>query len=126
MASSASRPRVRQVEQPAWQPQLVTQFLVDNFGGVSKLASVLEVSKSQPTRWKKSEEVPGLEAARKIVALEAVIRRALTLMTPKMTVIWMDSSNAFLDHARPVDVVVTRGAGEVLQALEAEAQGAFA
>jgi hypothetical protein len=126
MASTASRPRVRQVQQPAWQPQLVTQFLVDNFGGVSNLASVLEVSKSQPTRWKKSQEVPGLEATRKMVALEAVIRRALTLMTPKMAVIWMDSSNAFLDHARPVDVVVTRGAGEVLQALEAEAQGAFA
>ena len=126
MTTTPARPRRRTVEQPVWQPQQITEFLVQSYGGVSKLALVLGVSKSQPTRWRKSEELPGPEATTKLLALAAVLRRALTLWDPQAAVIWMESSNAFLDGARPVDVAVTRGASEALAALEAEAEGAFA
>lgn len=126
MATTAPRPRRRTVAQPAWQPQLVTEFLVERYGGVSKIAALLDVNKSQPTRWRKSEELPGPEATGKMVALEAVLRRALTLWEPAAAVVWLESPNAFLEGARPVDVAVTRGPSEVLMALEAEAEGAFA
>jgi len=126
MATTPARRPRRIVEQPPWQPQQTAEFLVQSYGGVTKLAGVLGVSKSQPTRWRKGEELPGPEATTRLLALAAVLRRALTLWEPEAAVIWMESPNAFLEGARPVDVAVTRGASEALAALEAEAQGAFA
>jgi transposase-like protein len=120
MASAATPRRRRSVEQPAWQPQQVIEFLVTSYGGVSKVARALGVNESQPTRWRNSEELPGPEATSKMLALEAVLRRALTLWAPEAAVIWMESPNEFLEGARPVDVAVIRGASEALAALEAE------
>lgn len=125
-AMPAPRPRRRTVPQPAWQPQQITEFLIQNYGGVSKIAALLGVSRNQPTRWRNSEELPGPEATAKLVSLEAVVRRALILWEPAAVSNWMGSPNAFLEGAHPVDVTVTRGPSEVLMALEAEAEGAFA
>jgi hypothetical protein len=125
MATTASPVR-RRVPQPAWQPQQVAAFLVEACGGVGKVARILDVSRSQPTRWKQGEELPGPEATAQMVALEAVLRRALTLWAPEAARVWMESPNAFLDQARPLDVTLMRGASEALAALEAEAAAAFA
>jgi uncharacterized protein (DUF2384 family) len=123
--SRRSRGRSLSVE-PAWQPKEQTQFLIDNYGGVTKLAAVLEVSKSQPSRWKDGVEVPSLAAAKKILDLAAVLRRALLLWEPEVARIWLESSNAYLDHARPIDVVMSRGPSEVIEALDSALAGGFA
>lgn len=128
MPETASRRRSarRATAEPAWQPKQQTQFLLDNFAGVTKLAQLLDVSKSQPSRWKDGVEVPSLAAAKKLLDLEAVVRRALLLWEPDVARIWLESPNAYLDHARPIDVVLTRGASEVIEALDSALAGGYA
>jgi hypothetical protein len=128
MAPTTTRRRAarRALPEPAWQPQQQTQFLIDYYGGVTKLATVLDVAKSQPSRWKSGVEVPSLATAKKILDLEAVLRRALLLWEPQVARIWLESSNAYLDHARPIDVLMTRGPSEVIEALDSALAGGYA
>jgi len=84
------------------------------------------VSKSQPSRWKSGAELPGPEAARRLVDLDHALSRALLLWEPKTAVTWLESPNGYLDRARPIDVLMTRGSSEVLDALDAALSGAYA
>jgi putative toxin-antitoxin system antitoxin component (TIGR02293 family) len=111
---------------PSWLPRERTQFVIDHYGGVSKLARLLGVAKSQPSRWKSGAEVPSLDTARRLVDLDHVLTRALLLWEPEAAVTWLESPNGYLDHARPIDVLMTRGASEVLDALDAALGGAYA
>jgi uncharacterized protein (DUF2384 family) len=112
--------------EPSWLPQARTQFLIDTLGGVTKVADVLGVSKSQPSRWKDGTERPGAETGRLIVDLEHVIARALQIWEPDVVPVWLTSANPYLNQARPIDVLRSRGAGEVLEALDATLSGAYA
>lgn len=109
-----------------WLPQQRADFVISTYGGVSKVAAALGVSKSQPSRWRSGAELPSADAARRLVDLDHVLSRALLLWEPETAVIWMESPNGFLDHARPIDVLVTRGSGEVIDALDAALSGAYA
>ena len=124
--TASRRRRALPATQPAWEPREQTQFLLTYYGGVTKLAAVLGVSKSQPSRWKTGVEVPSLAMAKKILDLEAVVRRALLLWEPEVARIWLESSNAYLAHARPIDVVMTRGPSEVIEALDSALAGGYA
>jgi hypothetical protein len=108
------------------QAQLRTQFLIESVGGVTRLASMLHVSKSQPSRWGSGAESPGPEAGRLLIDLDHVMARAQLLWAPQVATTWLNSPNAFLDGARPVDVLRTRGSGDVIQALDATMSGAIA
>lgn len=99
-------------------------FLVEVLGG-AELARWLGVSRSQPTRWRQGAEVPGPEAARGLVDLDHVMARALMLFPARVAIDWLTSSNAFLDGARPVDVLRVRGSAEVIAALDAAESGAI-
>lgn len=124
-ASAASKAAAQKA--PAdWSPAVRTAFLIDAFGGARKLAGALGVSSSQPTRWKSGHERPGLEAARKLLDLDHVLARAQLVWEPEAALIWLESPNAFLDGARPIDVLLLRGSSEVLDALDATMAGAFA
>ena len=39
---------------------------------------------------------------------------------------WLTGPNGFLEGARPIDVIATRGTTEVVEAIEAEAAGGYA
>jgi len=95
-------------------------------GSKSMLASFLSVSASQPTQWIKGVETPNPENARTIVDIDHVIARAGLLWTPSVVSAWLVGSNAFLGGARPIDVVKTRGAEPVIDALDQELAGAYA
>jgi hypothetical protein len=93
--------------------------------GNNRLATLLDVSASQPSRWKTGEERISAENQRRLLDLDYVIARLLQLYPREQTEIWLTSHNAHLG-SRPVDVLRLRGAGPVVAAIDAEADGAYA
>lgn len=113
------------IEAPAWLARERTEFLIDVVGGVNALARLLDVSASQPSRWRTGAETPGPETARRLLDLDHIVARVLLLWDRSLVEAWLTGANAHLDGRRPIDVLRLRGAAEVLAALDAEAQGAY-
>jgi hypothetical protein len=93
--------------------------------GNNRLAQMLMVNRSQPSRWRTGEEGIGAESARRVVDLEYVMSRLGQLYPEAVADAWLMSFNAHLG-ARPVDVLRLKGAGPVVAAIDAEAEGAYA
>lgn len=107
--------------------QARTDAVAQALGSKAKLAQVLKVSASQPTRWISGDEAPNAENTRAIVDLEHVVTRARLLWRDDETVSsWLNGRNAFLDGARPIDVITLQGSGPVIEALDQETAGVFA
>jgi hypothetical protein len=102
-----------------------TEFLVGVLGN-KRTAELLKVAESQPSRWRRSEELPGPRVAPLLVDLDHVVGRLILVWDESLVADWLTSSNAFLEGARPIDVIATRGTSEVVEAIEAEAAGTFA
>ncbi|WP_264055581.1 MbcA/ParS/Xre antitoxin family protein [Mycobacterium heidelbergense] len=100
-------------------------FLADVFSR-AQLAKWIGVSPSQTSRWASGEERPGPAAAPALIDLEHVYSRARLVWGGDSARIWMESANAFLGGARPLDVLLTDGPARVLQALDAEMWGGAA
>lgn len=100
-------------------------YLVNVFSR-AQLAKLIGVSPSQTSRWASGEERPGPAAAPALIDLEHVYSRARLVWGGDSARIWMESANAFLGGARPLDVLVTEGAARVLQTLDAEMWGGAA
>ncbi|GEM_PF-1294163 len=110
---------------PAWQPSRRAEFLVDTLGN-KLIASLLRVAESQPSRWRRAEEVPSPRVAPILVDLDHIVGRLLLIWDKSVIGDWLTGANAFLDGARPIDVLVSRGSTEVIEAIEAETAGAYA
>lgn len=110
----------------SWRSAERAQFLVDTVGGVNKLARTLGVSPSQPSRWKSGQEVPSPEVAAKLLDLDHVVALAIQSWHPLIVMDWLSTANAFLDGAKPIDVLLQRGSAEVIDALKATLSGAYA
>lgn len=95
-------------------------------GSSANLAALLDISPSQPTRWLQGREQPSPASARAIVDLDHVIARANLLWQPSVVTSWLYGNNAFLEGARPVDVVKLQGATPVIAALDQELAGGYA
>lgn len=102
-----------------------TEFLVETLGGITPVAELLDVSKSQPSRWRSGQEQPSPAKARELIDLDHVLARAVLLWEPEVAIDWLLGSNSYLDGARPIDILRLRGSSEVLEALDAAAAGAF-
>lgn len=102
-----------------------TEFLVETLGSVTAVAELLNVNKSQTSRWKSGADQPSPGKARELLDLDHVLARAVLLWEPEVAIDWLLGSNSYLDGARPIDVLRLRGSSEVLQALDAAAAGAF-
>ena len=102
-----------------------TEALIDWVGSVTGVAELLGVDKSQPSRWRKGEALPSPQAARLLTDLEHVYSRAAMIFTSSVINSWMTGPNDYLEGARPIDVLKTRGVSEVLNALDAAEQIAF-
>jgi hypothetical protein len=101
------------------------RVLVDAFGG-ARLAKLLGVSASQPTRWVKGQERPGVAAAPLLIDLEHVLAKTRLIWGEEAAKQWLRSPNSYLEGARPLDVLHHRGPSAVLDALEAEMWGGAA
>lgn len=99
-------------------------FLLDRLGN-NQTAEVIGVNRSQPSRWRSGEERISPENERRILDLDYVLARLLRLFAEEQALIWLRSHNAHLG-ARPIDVLKLRGVEQVVAAIDAEEQGAYA
>lgn len=108
------------------QAQSRTEYLIETLGSGQAVADLLGVSRSQPSKWRTGQEKPGPDAAKRLIDLDHVLARALMLWPPDIAVDWLSGTNAFLEGARPIDVLRTRGSRDVIEALDATLAGSFA
>ncbi len=87
---------------------------------------MLGVSASQTARWGRGEERPNVTVAPLLIDLEHVLARVRLVWSDPSAGVWMTSANAFLEGARPIDVLTLSGPGPVLEALDAQAWGGAA
>ena len=102
-----------------------TDFVVSILGNQGA-ADLLEVNKSQPSRWRSGAEAPSPLAARRLIDLDYVLGRLLLVWDKSVAADWLTTPNGFLDGATPLEVVESRGTTEVIEAIEAEGAGAYA
>lgn len=121
-------PLVEHIKQPK-KPQALSDVrqllarLVDAFG-VNELGRLLDVSPAMITRWKRATPISP-EMARRIIDLHDVLNRALQIFRPRQAMLWLVGSEPLLDGARPIDVLVMRGAATVINAIAAIEQGVY-
>ena len=94
--------------------------------GSNQVAHLLGVSRSQPSRWRSGSEGLAARNQRAVLDLDYVVARLHQLWTPDVAAIWLESPNAHLGGATPVEVLRRRGAVDVVRAIDAEAEGAYA
>ena len=109
----------------SWQPDVRAGQVVRVLGN-RRAASLLGVAESQPSRWRKALEVPSSQIAPMLVDLDHIIARLQLIWDEEVIGDWLEGANAFLDGARPIDVLRVNGSVPVLEAIEAEAAGAYA
>jgi len=115
----------RKSSSKVYEPDRRASFVIGVLGN-QRVSNLLAVSKSQPGRWKSGSEVPSPVAARRLVDVDYVLARFLLLCDKSLAAEWLSAPNGFLDGATPFEVIMTKGSQEVIEALEAEASGAFA
>lgn len=106
-------------------PERRSEFVIRILGN-QRTADLLKVSKSQPSRWRAGQEAPGLAAARRLVDLDHVLARLALVWDESLLGDWLTTPNGFLDGAAPIEVIESRGTAEVIEAIDAEAAGAYA
>lgn len=122
-ASSSSRTRTGN---PSWQPELRARFVTQVAGGTRKAAALLDVAASQPSRWARGDSVPGPAQARMLVDLDHVLAHLLLVWgDERVARDWLTTPNAHLDGVQPLSWLRTRGTSEVVEAIRAEAAGAY-
>ena len=116
----------RRVAEPGSTEGLLAERLSRLIHGLGNnhLASLLDVSPSQPSRWRAGKERMSPESQRRLLDLDYVMARLLQVFPREQAEIWLTSHNACLG-SRPIDVLRLRGAAPVVLAIDAEAQGAY-
>ncbi|MGH9187825.1 MAG: antitoxin Xre/MbcA/ParS toxin-binding domain-containing protein [Acidimicrobiales bacterium] len=109
-----------------WLAAARTEFLSRTLGGVTAVARLLDVSPSQPSRWRHGKEQPSPPVAQRLLDLDHVVARLMLLWDESLIEAWLTSPNGQLGGVTPIDVIRTRGARDLLDAIDAELQGAYA
>lgn len=102
------------------------RMLLGAAGNGTLLAELLGVRPSQVTRWKQGTQVPSAESARAIMDFAYIIARAESTMHAKVVPIWLDSPNQFLRGSTPRECIKLGRVAEVIGAIDAEDEGAYA
>ncbi len=108
-----------------WKPDVRADQIVSVLGN-KRAAKMLRVSESQPSRWRTAQEVPSPQVAPALVDLDHIIARLQLVWDDEVIGDWLEGPNAFLEGARPIDVLFVHGSVPVLEAIEGEASGAYA
>ncbi|HEX9697480.1 MAG TPA: hypothetical protein VGB64_14335 [Actinomycetota bacterium] len=92
--------------------------------GSNRLARVLGVSESQPSRWRSGHETPSESHHRAIADLDHIMERLHLVFAPATAMVWLESFNYTL-NARPIDALTQGRYADVLTAVEVADQGGF-
>lgn len=95
-------------------------------GSKARAAEYLGVARSQPGKWLAGEERPNPRARRLLQDFDYVWARLTDERSPDVAELWLSSPNAFLNGATPITWMKTRGAEDVVGAIDAEEAGSFA
>lgn len=99
--------------------------LSEDFHSQRRLAELLDVSPAQITRWRRGQGIDEANAQR-VDLLELVMSSLLRLYSPEAAELWLTGLNPFLADRRPIDLVRTGRAHELLDAIAQERTGSFA
>jgi uncharacterized protein (DUF2384 family) len=94
--------------------------------GSDSAARLLGVEPAIVVRWATRTLSIGDEHAKRVMDLHDVFARALRIFQPRTAMDWLVGSEPYLEFARPVDVLITRGSGPLIEALEAIDSGGYA
>ncbi|HVE47898.1 MAG TPA: hypothetical protein VNA57_14275 [Acidimicrobiales bacterium] len=109
-----------------WHPELRTRFVTEVAGGTRRAAHLLDVAASQPSRWMAGESTPGPAQARMLLDIDHVLAHALLVWADVgVARDWLTTANANLDGIAPLEWIRRHGTAEVVEALRAEAAGAY-
>jgi hypothetical protein len=126
-AGTLRKPKPRAGTATAAVPADVRQrldWLVSALGN-NKVAELLGVNRSQPSRWRSGKEGLAAENQRALVDLDYVVARLHQVWVPEVAKVWLTSPNAFLGGGTPVETLKQRGVLDVIAAIDAEAAGAY-
>src|SRR5947209_11606416 len=96
-----------------------------DFGSAARLADMLGVSRAQVTRWLRGSGIDPLNAE-KVDLLELVWSNLLRLYEPEAALAWLFGVNPLLSDRRPIDLIRTGRAEQVMRAIRAERYDTFA
>jgi uncharacterized protein (DUF2384 family) len=99
--------------------------LSEDFHSQRRLAELLGVSPAQITRWRRGQGIDEANAQR-VDLLELVMSSLLRLYSPDTAQLWLMGLNPHLGGRRPIDLVRTGRARELLDAIAQERAGSFA
>jgi len=126
-ARGAEPPGGQAVAAASLDPMRVkARHVVERLGGPTATARIVGVAKSQPSRWVKGEERPSSTSRKHLLDLEYVLSRLDDLYRPAVALGWLESPNAFLGGARPLDVLLRDGPAPVIEAIDASMAGSYA
>jgi putative toxin-antitoxin system antitoxin component (TIGR02293 family) len=98
--------------------------LVSAFG-TRPLARLLGVEPGTVTNWTSHRRKLSEESAKRIMDLHDVLTRALQVFQPRTAMDWLVGNEPYLDHARPIDVLVSRGSAPLIEALRGIDSGGY-
>jgi uncharacterized protein (DUF2384 family) len=90
------------------------------------IAKLLDVDVEMLEPWLARRQRISYDIAKRVMALHEVMTRALQIHSARTTVDWLVGNDPFLNHARPLDVLVLRGSAPLIEALEAFDSGGYA
>jgi uncharacterized protein (DUF2384 family) len=99
--------------------------LVAAFGNDS-VARLLDVESPMVVTWTTRVVKIDYDHTKRIMDLHDVFTRALRIFQPRTAMDWLVGNEPYLEFARPVDVLLTRGSGPLIEALEAIDSGGYA
>lgn len=94
--------------------------------GPRPLARLLDVKPGTVANWMSGHRRMSPEMARRVIDLHDVLNRALQIFKADTAARWLVGNEPFLDHARPIDVLVLRGVAPLIEALDGIDAGAYA
>jgi uncharacterized protein (DUF2384 family) len=94
--------------------------------GTRRIAELLGVKAGTIYNWKKRRYEISSEYANRVIDLHQVLVRAFRVYQAQVAMDWLVSNEPFLNGARPIDVLVSRGAAPLIDALTAIEASAYA